>query len=98
IGTPHLFPTLVTVVNPLAWIGGVLVVGRIVVAKFDVQPGALRYPQGSSVSQLPIEVIVPNVEHDFFSSVRIRQLVLHACGTHMRVGPEPYEIEILEER
>src|SRR5256712_10959251 len=97
IGSPHFFPTLVTVVDPLAGIRVVLVVRRIVIAKFDVHPGALRYLQRGSVGELPIKIVMGNVEHNFFSSIRISQLILHTRRAHMRVGTEPYELNILEE-
>jgi hypothetical protein len=38
IRRPHFFPTLVAIIDPLSWIGVVLVVRRIVIAKFDVHP------------------------------------------------------------
>src|SRR3989442_11873622 len=73
IGCPHFLPTLVTVVHPLTRVRVVLVVGRIVVPKFDVDPRSLGYLQRGSVSELPVKVVMRNVEDNLLSAVRINQ-------------------------
>src|SRR3989442_3325501 len=96
IGCSHFLPTLVSVVHPLTRIGVVLVVGRIVVSKLDVDPRSLGYLQRRSISELPVEIVMRNVEDNLFSTVRINQFVLNILGTHMRVWTEPHKLQVLQ--
>ena len=64
VRSSHFFPTLISIVDPLTRIRVVPVIGRIVVAEFNMDPGTLGYLQRCSISQLPIEVVAGDIEND----------------------------------
>ena len=63
------------------------------------KPCALGYLDGSCqlIAELPVEIVVRNVEYDFFSAVGIFQPIGHVLSADMHVWTEPDELRVLFE-
>ena len=65
--------------------------------EFEPHTCAFRHLQRRSIGKLPVKVVTRNIEHDFFASVRVDELILGALSTNMRMGPQPYDFGIPQE-
>ena len=73
------------------------VVGRVIVGKSETHPAPFGDLQCCSVGELPVKVVMRNIEDDFFPSVRIGDPILGALAADMRVGAQAYDFHVFKE-